>query len=385
MSDKKIFGTMNGLRGIAALMVVALHWSLPGAQYFNSFLAVDFFFALSGFVIAHSYEQRLNNGLSLRDFMTIRLVRLYPIYILAILLTIAAIILSFVTNGHVIDANIDSFHAIPFAIFMAPNPPLTNSWTTSNLYMLDVPAWSLMFEIIMNILYATYIRLWSDRKLYILLTFAAMALFGALLLNGDPTGGYTWANAHMGFLRALYSFPAGVFIYRQYRNGVSPPSAPALLIVFLFVILLMLPSAWGIPFCMLVGFPFLVALAAKGEPRGMLSPVFATLGTASYAIYVMHQPLHGFIAAAFYKFMTPFSSSCEVSVAILLVPLCVAVNRFYDAPVRKWVTHYVLYQSKTKSPVAKKHEHENRPTFLSWIGRALRGVRPFGKSHVRRL
>jgi peptidoglycan/LPS O-acetylase OafA/YrhL len=100
--SKRTFVTLDGLRGIAALAIVARHAPVlfnsvsiyvqsdigkPTALFFESYLAVDFFVALSGFVLAHAYGQRLRGGMPASEFMTVRLIRLYPLYLLALTIT----------------------------------------------------------------------------------------------------------------------------------------------------------------------------------------------------------------------------------------------------------------------------------------------------------
>ena len=78
INNRRSFVTLDGLRGIAALAVVTRHAPYFRNPFFESYLAVDFFFVLSGFVLAHAYGQRLRGNLSILDFVKIRIVRLYP-------------------------------------------------------------------------------------------------------------------------------------------------------------------------------------------------------------------------------------------------------------------------------------------------------------------
>ena len=95
------FHLLDGLRGIAAVIVVMLHAPIQYTSHFRfhgSFLAVDFFFCLSGFVIAFSYEKRLRSFLDLRTFAIARIIRLYP---LAALGTVTgALMLAFGFHNH---------------------------------------------------------------------------------------------------------------------------------------------------------------------------------------------------------------------------------------------------------------------------------------------
>ena len=153
MADKQIFGTMNGLRGIAALAVVGYHFSLRGPLHLqNGFLAVDLFFVLSGFVIAYSYEKRLREGLPLKDFVLIRFIRLYLLYLLGTLFPIIAVVASFISKGRIIELNSDAFHAIPSALLMLPAPPMKANWLDTQLYTISMDRHGLYYyELLVNI------------------------------------------------------------------------------------------------------------------------------------------------------------------------------------------------------------------------------------------
>jgi peptidoglycan/LPS O-acetylase OafA/YrhL len=99
------FVILDALRGVAAAAVVTVHaplffhsvatpGSVPDASghapmtgpLFEAYLAVDFFFLLSGFVLAHAYGEKLNDGMTSCQFMRCRLIRLYPLYLLALVI-----------------------------------------------------------------------------------------------------------------------------------------------------------------------------------------------------------------------------------------------------------------------------------------------------------
>lgn len=94
--SKPHYELLDGLRGVAALLVVWYHLfeafaTSPVDQRFNhGYLAVDFFFLLSGFVIGYAYDERWGRGLRMRDFIKRRLIRLHPMVVLGALLGAAA-------------------------------------------------------------------------------------------------------------------------------------------------------------------------------------------------------------------------------------------------------------------------------------------------------
>jgi len=256
-----------------------------------------------------------------------------------------AIMISFMIKGRVTEYYAPGFNSIPFALLMLPTPPQTGDWALASLYPLNIPAWSLFFELVVNIIYGITVRLWTEGKLLILLVLTA----SMLLINGDfgvNDGGWNWASAHIGLLRVFYSFPAGVLIYKLHKRQISFPPIPSPATVVVLVGLLMLPYVWGIQFSVLVGFPLLVALAAPSKPRGVFLPIFSTIGSASYAIYATHVPLHELIGAGLTKLGLSIGLLGDVMLIVLIVPMCVIIDNVYDTPVRKYLARNVLQRSK---------------------------------------
>jgi peptidoglycan/LPS O-acetylase OafA/YrhL len=342
---------MNGLRGVAALAIVAYHWSFRELLNLDhGFLAVDLFFMLSGFVIAHSYEDRLRAGLTCARFLSLRLIRLYPLYLFGTALSILGIFSSFLINGRVIDSRVNEVHAIPFAILMIPCPPLISDWAGGFLYPLDVPAWSLFFEVLVNILYGASVRFWNVKRLCLLLSLVAPALFLQLSLAEGFAGGggFDWSSIHIGFLRVLFSFPAGVLIYKLHRNIVFLRKTPSIIIVGFLPLLLILPSSYAIPFNVMVSFPALVILASiSDEPQGIIAYLFKNLGAASYAVYAIHEPLHGILYPTVYTLfrkigVPPMQFPTDLLLIVIIVPCSLLFNQIYDNPFRSLLTKYFL-------------------------------------------
>ena len=89
---KKVFRLLDGLRGIAALVVVLLHIPqfIKDDTFPEGYLAVDLFFVISGVVIRQAYEHRLESELSVWRFAWLRIVRLYPLYMLGAMISFTA-------------------------------------------------------------------------------------------------------------------------------------------------------------------------------------------------------------------------------------------------------------------------------------------------------
>lgn len=341
--SRKVFVTMNGLRGIAAMGVVAYHWfhELP-----NGYLAVDFFYVLSGFVIAHAYEHRLQNGLSLRGFLAIRLIRLYPLYFIGTAASIFIVAASFAAKGAIISAESRAFQSIPFAILMLPAPG------TTELYPLNYPAWSLFYELIANIVYAASFRIWTTARILALVAVCGVGLIAHQIAVGSlyGDGGFSWPSFWLGFMRVFFSFPAGVLIYRlRMTNSYAAPRVPSLAIAALLLAALATSRPEFASVAVFLVFPLLVFLSAESEPPARLLPLFATLGSASYAIYILHEPIHRIVSAVLTKLGMTIGASADMAIFALIIPICLWLDQSYDTPLRRWLTRRLASVGQLKT------------------------------------
>jgi peptidoglycan/LPS O-acetylase OafA/YrhL len=337
---KKTFETMNGLRGIAALIVVIWH---GGSDWFGmlrppgAYLAVDLFFVLSGFVIAHSYQGRLAMGMTVRQFFIVRMLRFYPLYILGTAISCVVLIGSLLHHWKNVETQLSPIYSLPFALAMLPRP---STHLTSNLYPLNIPAWSLFMEMIVNLTYAVSYKHWSTKTILITMSTSAVLMLSNdwfTVTDGWGAGGVTWGTFPFGLFRVFYSFPAGVLIYRIiYERQFPFPRINCLAIFLLFPILLMWNSNLPCKLSMLVGVPLLVAVAAKTEPIGILKSICAIFGRASYAIYAVHFPLISLTRVTCERL--GFDSHSQIFgyvVIVSIVPICLLIDSWYDIPLRR--------------------------------------------------
>ena len=367
---KEHFAILDGLRGVAAVMVVAFHvfetWALgdPFKQIINhGYLAVDFFFLLSGFVIAYAYDDRWGS-MTRWEFFKRRLVRLQPMIIMGSL--IGAALFAFQISSvfpkaegasiiHVLAVMLIGFTMIPL-----PKSADVRGW--DEIYPLNGPAWSLFYEYIANILYALALRKLSNRILWILVILAAgltlhLALFGA---RGDFIGGWAldWKGVHIGLTRVLFPFLMGVLLFRLgWRVRVKHAFAVAALIL---AAALCLPR-FGTPeqtwinglyeaCVILFVFPLVVAIGAGDKradgPDVRLARVF---GDLSYPIYITHYPLI-YIYTGWVVDHRPgplLGGLVGFGVFIAAIALAWTCLKLYDEPVRRWLTKRVLKRSAT--------------------------------------
>ena len=147
------YAFLDGIRGIAAIFVLTRHtenyWNF---SLYRSYLAVDLFFILSGFVISCAYDEKLKTGvISFKKFITIRLVRLYPAFLVS--LVICSIILIFRTVSKHHENQMLLTEAVSLIIATAFFLPYKIGGN-SDLFPINGPYWSLFFELVVNAIYA---------------------------------------------------------------------------------------------------------------------------------------------------------------------------------------------------------------------------------------
>jgi peptidoglycan/LPS O-acetylase OafA/YrhL len=335
--EKRVFASLDGLRGVAALFVAMRHTSFfHNLGISGGYMAVDLFFVLSGFVIAHAYERRLEQGLSAARFMALRYLRLWPVYVLGAALGLLAAWMQALPGRDNLTVN-QVLHTAPFALAMLPGPHIKPM-----LYPVNSVAWSLALELLVNLAYALcWRRLRDARVLAAVLVVSALALVGVVAWFGKLDVGFQWTDAWGGLPRVVFSFTAGLAINRLYRARPwsSPLSAWAPLAVLppLFWIWVD-QTIWPLA-CVILLFPIIVALAAAAEPRPAASRAFAWLGAASYPLYALHKPA-GELMALWVRHVSPHDiRNVWIGVAFMamLVAACGLVERFYDRPARRWL------------------------------------------------
>ena len=232
IESKPHYVVLDALRGVAAFMVLFFHIfesfaTSPLDQVINhGYLAVDFFFMLSGFVIAYTYDDRWDI-LSVKNFCKRRLIRLQPMVVIGAL--IGALL--FYTQGcQVWDVSQVSVGALLVAMLlnmlMIPVTPSVEIRGIGEMYPLNGPTWSLFFEYIGNILYALVLRRMGTRVLAIWTVLMAVGL--CCFAVGSPWGylsvGWAMDSTNMlgGSLRLLFAFSCGLLLSRLYRyRGVK--------------------------------------------------------------------------------------------------------------------------------------------------------------------
>ena len=371
-SDTKAhYDLLDGLRGVAALMVIWYHVFEGFAFASNSaietlnhgYLAVDFFFILSGFVIGYAYDDRWGKSLTMKDFFKRRLIRLHPMVIMGAVLGA----ITFCIQGSV---QWDGTHiaismimlSLLCTIFFIPAMPGVGYEVRGNgeMFPLNGPCWSLFFEYIGNILYALFIRRLSNKALTVFVVLLGVALAAFAVFNVSTYGniGVGWTldgvNFLGGSLRMLFPFSLGMLMSRNFKpmkvKGAFWICAIALIALF------SVPYLEGLEplcmngvyeaFCVIVAFPIILWIGASGTTTDKQSTkICKFLGGISYPVYVIHYPL----MYLFYAWLienqlytlgeTWHVALCVFILSIILAYLCL---KLYDEPIRKYLAKRLL-------------------------------------------
>ena len=339
------FVLLDGLRGVAAFAVILDH--VPGGALGDllpgRYLAVDFFFVLSGFVLAHAYGRRLEQGWSPLSFMTARLIRLYPMYLLALMIGLALSVMGLL-RGWVGPTGSDVLTTAALGLLFLPAPPMA-AFGGGSLYPFNGPAWSLFFELIANLIYALIARFLSWRVLGAILGVGAAAVIYTLNRHAGTGGpGWLWEHVDAGFSRVMFDFFAGVAIHRA-RMLRQIPALPwwGALLGFLAVIAMPVPGEWRVVYdsaAALVLMPALVALCAGSQVTGVVARICSTIGLLSYGIYVIHVPMFATLGVAAGALHVQLGEGpwLAVLVAVLAAVAAAVAYVIYDKPLRGWLS-----------------------------------------------
>ena len=330
---------LDGLRGVAALCIVVLHCyrffgDLTGT---SAALAVDLFFMLSGFVLSHAYDERFGGGMGWLTFMKARFARLYPMYLLGTLLGILVAALAMHYHRGSMDMQPALFRtALPFAIVMLPAPG-------GLLFPFNEPMWSVFYELLINLVWAILWKpLRSNHVLVGVILLSAAALGFSVASHGDLLHlGTNWAWFVPGLFRVSFPFFTGVLLHRI-RDSWMIPSFPPILLLAALPALVFLPLKPGVQ--LLVDFfilPLFVLAGSQLKPGGRMAVAAHQLGAASYGIYTLHLCLYLLVYAAALRLLGidlwRYGVWVGIVFMLLLVPLCVLLSRYYEAPARKWI------------------------------------------------
>lgn len=366
LESKNHYPILDGLRGVASVLVIMFHVleTFTGGNKFiqiinHGYLAVDFFFLLSGFVVAYAYDDRWGK-MTQWDFYKRRLVRLQPMVIMGSLIGAAL----FYFQASPVFSNISQTPVWEMLLIMVigatliPVPESLDIRGWGEMHPLNGPAWSLFFEYIANILYALIVRRFSKIVLSIFVTLAALMLIQYLVSgkSGDLIGGWSLNSEqiYIGFTRLLFPFFGGVLLCRigkliHIKNAFWWSS-------LLIIIMLSVPRigdahhVWmnGIyeSLTLIVVFPIIVIIGAGGILHSTRSEkICAFLGEISYPLYITHYPIIYLFTTWVAVNKVPLGAK-GLAMGLLVVVSSLSIAylclRFYDKPLREWLRKKVL-------------------------------------------
>jgi len=343
LSKRATYETLNGMRGVAAICVVIFHmhdnfW--PGMAE-SGYLAVDIFFTLSGFVLADAYGSKLRSGeLRVRGFAARRLKRFYPLYFVGLCLGVAKVLSQHMAgSSNALDMSAALLAIVPALLFL---PAIGEMFPT--LAPLNVPAWSLLYEFWVNILWASVNRRFGSGAQIATLAVAGAIFATCTALAGTANLGTTLQWSWGGVARTIFSFTAGLMIHRIRRPArVVSGLWPALILLTIASLLFLAPGqshrvAYDLVIALLIS-PLLVFAASCFEPSASLRPICVGLGALSFPLYAIHAPLIAMgIFAARMVHLPPVVSGC----ALLFLMLAAAwLAGLADGAVQKRLTHHL--------------------------------------------
>lgn len=379
---------LDGLRGVAALMVLWYHvfegFAFAKGSVIETFnhghLGVDFFFLLSGFVISYAYDDRWFNDKSLKSndksstnkkltiwsFFKRRLIRLHPMLVMGAFIGLICFLLQ---GGVKWDGSSTPIHwtlvAFVLTLFFIPAYPGASYDIRGNaeMFPLNGPSWSLFFEYIGNILYALFIRKLSNKMLTVLVgaTGILWIWFVAFDISGYDMIGIGWTldvvNFFGGLLRMMFPFTLGMLMARNFRQKSKVKSQKTLFTKNIFWIsIIILFALFSVPYfpktsnisvngiyelaCIMIVFPLIVWIAASSDSAQSKFTLKLSkfLGDLSYPLYIVHYP----VMYLFYAWLIKnqyFTLGETWQMVILVLTVCIvlayACLKLYDEPIRK--------------------------------------------------
>jgi peptidoglycan/LPS O-acetylase OafA/YrhL len=338
--EKRHFVFLDGMRGIAALAVGWLHASQTFSLALHpdhASLAVDFFFVLSGFVVAYAYDDRVAGGLTFTGFMEKRLIRLYPMIFMGVLLgslvTIASVITSHGDLNAALGCSLAAFFLIPLGLFFS-----------QQAFPVNGPIWSLFFEIAANAAYGLNKRRGRRNQTVLMLALLASLIPLAIVIHrygGIQFVGFArWESFLFGFTRVCYPFLVGIAIYRfglfKIRlKHIDLVLAPLLAAVFF---LPLFQQTWTYDLAAIaVLFPVIVALGANDPKSPWMIRFWTFLGRLSYPFYLVHLPILTIVRALSQTSVLSGvpANACAFAGMVIAAAFAYLALLTYDQPVRR--------------------------------------------------
>ena len=354
---KHKLNVLDSLRGVSAFAWVLFH--MDRRLFAHGYLAANFFFMLSGFVMAMAYQRKLDGGeWSFRRFMLHRASRLYPLYVLGLLFGLIFALAQVGAGSSARTPGQEVFSFI-FGLAFLPTPSFLQG-PTLMLFPLDIPLWSLFFEMMAYAAHSLLLR--RSRTLYLqgALLCAAIFLITLAVVHHSTDLGVSWDTLAGGFARTAFAYLAGLLVYRVWRQSRFVVRVPPLLLAASFLILLAVPikSVVYELLVLLVVFPIMLLMGAYSQEKSWMTGACVGLGKMSYGVYVLHLPMLHLMdrtLAHLHGGSSPFALGGMVLVVAFSARI---LDRYYDVPLctylrrqlsrRQLIPHYppLLFSAK---------------------------------------
>lgn len=360
ISHKKEIRSHTSLRGWAALMVVFVHFryylhsSIDPDEitlyFYKGYLWVDFFFILSGFVMAYVYDIEHPRRYSMRDtlhYLIARIARIYPLHFITLLATVLFFtLLALINWGSGKEACCLFDDSLRTAESLAANLFLIHSWGMFDWVTWNFPSWSLSAELFCYLIFAALLTINGDnRKLALVALSCTAVLFYCLCIatNSDVND-----NFRLSTIRAASAFTIGMLLFLG-RSAISTLSERSLTCIQIVAcIALFLSLHFGVTDILVIGLMALIVLVTW-EDRGYLctcldTRYIHTIGLLSFSIYMWHYLIQ-FIAKQDWESFTGLPVESSVAGSILFVAgmigstISIAIwsYRHLEMPTRKWI------------------------------------------------
>lgn len=319
MAQRYVF--LDGMRGVAALVVLAVHASsifgLP-PLFSSGEIAVDLFFCLSGFVLAHAYDSKVESR-GFGGLMGRRVIRLYPMIAFAVALSAALALLEGKAGVAILSAA---------AMFLFPVSLVTGGVLA---FPLNLPMWSLFFEMVGSAGYGLERNRLGNRALLWLVVISGCVLAATMIAGHVQNFGVGGRAAFLvGLPRMIYPFALGVLLARV---AIKVPSITDWRMALALVVLFAIPaSKLHIAMCCIVLLPAMVLLGSNA--RITMPVAWDWLGRISYPLYLLHVPV--LEAVRYCLADAPLWLTIPIAVSLSILA-SVAALLLYDEPVRAWL------------------------------------------------
>jgi peptidoglycan/LPS O-acetylase OafA/YrhL len=339
------YEVLDGLRGVAAVAIVLFHFMeiiIPDFKdnfIAHGYLAVDFFFCLSGFVISYAYDTRIIKIGVLR-FLTLRLIRLHPLVVIGSVLGLLSFLFDPFVNLSATYTVAQTVQLFVTSLLMIPYPVVAERYY--NFFHLNAPMWSLFWEYVANIIYAVLLFKLRNKMLWFLVVIAAVLLCNEAYRSGNLVVGWGQGNFWGGGVRVFYSFLAGMLVYRSRWMVRSPMGfvAMSLLLLAAFLVPYSEKFNWIIePIMVMFYFPAVVALGAGANLGNRSKAICELSGRISYPLYMVHYPFM-WIFLSYVQTQKPAMGEMMIITCIgvlLLIALAYLVMNYIDVPVRNFL------------------------------------------------